>query len=72
MGIAFDGTHMWVVNFTDSSLTELNTADGSWVRTLTTSSCASYGFDYPEVVAFDGTHMWVTNAGNSVTDLPAG
>ena len=68
-GLAFDGTHLWVANYSGNSLTELNASDGSWVRTL---SGGSYGFNGPLGVAFDGTHLWVTNyTGSSVTELNA-
>jgi DNA-binding beta-propeller fold protein YncE len=68
-GVAFDGSHIWVVNYTGNSVTELNANDGSLVRTL---SGGSYGFISPVGVAFDGSHIWVTNSGfNSVTELNA-
>ena len=68
-GVAFDGTHIWVANFSGASVTELNASDGKWVRTL---SGGSYGFNGPYALAFDGTHVWVPNfSGNSVTELNA-
>jgi DNA-binding beta-propeller fold protein YncE len=67
LGVAFDGTHIWVANSCGSSVTELNASDGSWVQTLTN---ASYGFSAPWGLAFDGTHIWVTNqSGNTVTEV---
>jgi uncharacterized protein YjbI with pentapeptide repeats len=64
--IAFDGSHLWVANLNGDSVTELNAADGNWVRTL---SGGSYGFSYPEGIASDGSHLWVTNFGApSVTE----
>jgi DNA-binding beta-propeller fold protein YncE len=67
VGVAFDGSHIWVTNNNDTSVTELNASDGSWVQTL---SGGSYGFNNPFGVAFDGSHIWVTNwSGNSVTEL---
>ena len=56
---AAGGTHVWVASPADS-VTELNAANGSWVRTL---SGGSYGFSSPEGIAADGTHVWVTNLG---------
>jgi hypothetical protein len=67
--IAFDGTHLWVPNYSGNSITEFNASDGSWVRTL---SGAPYGFNSPDGILFDGTHVWVANqGGNSVTELNA-
>jgi hypothetical protein len=67
--IVADGTHIWVVSYDSNLVTELNAADGSWVRTL---SGGNYGFNHPTGVAADRTHIWVANAGgNSVTELNA-
>ena len=45
IGIAFDGTHLWVTNYNGgNSVTEINASDGSWVQTL---SGGSYGFNFP-------------------------
>lgn len=57
--IAFDGTHLWILNAHGNSVTEMNASDGSWVQTL---SGVSYDFDAPTAIAFDGTHRWVANA----------
>ena len=64
--LAFDGTHIWVVNLganggpspNGESVTELNASDGSAVQNL---SGGSYGFVQPRAIAFDGTHLWVPN-----------
>ena len=48
-------------------MTELNASDGSWVRTVTNTSCTSCGFNEPRGFAFDGTHLWVTNYGSGGT-----
>ncbi len=74
--VAFDGTHLWVVNedhladpTVGNSVTELNAADGSWVRTL---SGSAYGFNMPDAIVFDGTHLWVANGNaDSVTEINA-
>jgi len=67
LGIASDGTHIWVANAGDYSVTELNGSDGSLVQTL---SGSSYGFSGPAGAATQGTQIWVTNSdGNSVTKL---
>ena len=65
LGIAVDGTHVWVANYGGGSVTELNASNGSWERTL-------YGFNEPGRIAVDGTHIWVPNSsGDSVTELNA-
>lgn len=67
LGIAADGTLLWVTNFGNDTVTELNQSDGSLVQVL---SGASYGFDAPFAITADGTHVWVINDGNgSVTEL---
>ena len=58
--IAVVGTHIWVVNPTGDSVTELDASNGSWVRTL---SGGSYHFTYPFGIAVSGTHIWVVNGG---------
>jgi DNA-binding beta-propeller fold protein YncE len=55
VGIAFDGTHMWVTNENDNTVTELN-PDGSAAGTFGVGT-------HPKAIAFDGTHMWVANSG---------
>jgi DNA-binding beta-propeller fold protein YncE len=57
--IAFDGTHTWVANSTDNTVTRLNldgTVNGLGPIPVGTT---------PEGIASDGTHMWVTNFGSS-------
>jgi hypothetical protein len=71
-GMAFDGAHMWITNGA-GSVTEVNTSDGSLVRTL---SGGHYGFDIPWGITFDGTHLWIANysltpGGGSVTEVNA-
>jgi subtilase family serine protease len=63
-GIAFDGTNMWVTNFTSGTVTKLS-ATGATLGTFTVGG-SPYG------IAFDGTNMWVTNANsNTVSKLSA-
>jgi hypothetical protein len=69
IAIAVADGHIWVVNNTGNSVTELSASNGSWIRTL---FGASYGFNTSLAIASDGTHLWVTNSGgNSVTELSA-
>jgi DNA-binding beta-propeller fold protein YncE len=67
--IAVDGTHVWVANANDNSVTKLRASTGALVKIL---SASSYGFGVPDAIAADGTHVWVANqTGNSVTELNA-
>jgi DNA-binding beta-propeller fold protein YncE len=67
--VAFDGTHIWVANSYGPSVSEINAADGSWVRTMYIAPAGSVA---PYRLAFDGTHIWATNPElNSVTELNA-
>jgi uncharacterized repeat protein (TIGR02543 family) len=60
--IANDGSHLWVVNSTDDSVTELN-LDGSFVQNIPVGVA-------PDAVAADGTNVWVVNSGSgTVTEL---
>jgi hypothetical protein len=58
--IATDGSHIWVVSSRDTggSLTELDPADASIVRTL---PAGRYDFDNPSAVIAEGGHVWVTS-----------
>ena len=62
--------HVWVANWGDNSVTELNAKDGSLVKVL---SASSYGFNYPIAITSDNLgHVWVVNVvGSSVTELNA-
>jgi YVTN family beta-propeller protein len=55
---AFDGTNIWVTNFTDGTLSKIVVATGA-VSTPTT------GLSQPVGIAFDGTNLWVANSGNN-------
>jgi DNA-binding beta-propeller fold protein YncE len=64
LGIAPNGTHIWVTNSGDNTVDELN-PDGS-VRGLGAIPVGHF----PHGIASDGTHVWVTNSDdNSVTEL---
>src|SRR6185437_11732601 len=74
-GVAFDGSHIWVVNSAGNSLTEINPSDGSLVRVV---SAAADKLKGPNLVAFDGRafdghRLWTANfIGQSVSAIPAG
>ena len=58
--LAADGSHLWVAG--RNSVTELNTPDGSRMRTLSNFSVPS--------VAVEGSHLWVAGGGGAtVTEL---
>ena len=59
---------MWIANSASTSVTEVNDADGSWIRTLT----GGHGFSGPGAITFDGGSVWVANTGaNSITEVSA-
>ena len=61
-GVAFDGTNIWIVNSSNSTVSKMNPVTGSKVDYPTGS--APYG------IAFDGTNLWITNLGaNSVSKM---
>jgi DNA-binding beta-propeller fold protein YncE len=57
LGIAFDGTNMWVGNSDAATVTELSPLGA----TLGTFSVG----DVPLGLAFDGASMWVVNGADS-------
>ena len=61
VGIAFDGTNMWVTNSNGNSVTELSPC-GETIGTYLTGNS-------PESIAFDGTNMWVVDI--DVTPSPS-
>ena len=63
VGVAFDGTHIWVPNRFSDDVTKLLASDGSLVGTFSVGTL-------PQAVAFDGTHIWVANtSSDDVTKL---
>jgi hypothetical protein len=60
---AYDGTNIWVPNYSGGTITVVRAATGAVVATL-----AGNGLNSPNQVAFDGQRMLVTNtASNSVS-----
>ena len=53
-GVAFDGTHIWVTNYLDDTVSKIDAATGVVAAPIGVGN-------NPAEVAFDGTHMWVTN-----------
>jgi len=75
--LAVVGSHLWIVNngtphgSQNFSITELNTSNGSRVRTITNANCPSCDLFSPYAMTSDGSNLWVTNEGNSITELNA-
>ena len=64
-GVSSDGTHVWVTNSEDNTVTELEASTGAAVQTIGVGS-------EPNGVSSDGTHVWVANQNDStVTELSA-
>ena len=51
-----DGTHVWVANSNDGTVSEIDASTGTVVNTITVGSD-------PVGVSSDGIHVWVTNSG---------
>ena len=66
VGVSSDGTHVWVVNAGDGTVTELDASTGSEIDT---SPVAVNG---PQGISSDGTHVWVLDSSdNTVSELDA-
>ena len=63
--ISSDGTHVWVDNQIDNTVTELDASDGSVVRTIIGPPFANFLIG----VVSDGTHVWVADHGGFVYEL---
>jgi hypothetical protein len=55
VGIVFDGTHLWVVDYGDDALYRVNPANGAILETLAMGAITST----PAVPVFDGANIWV-------------
>ena len=67
--IASDGTHVWVANAGNGTVSELNAVTGRYVRTVFGSK---YDFRYPCAIGVAASHVFVANCqGDSVTELDA-
>lgn len=63
--IEFDGTHLWVTNTGDNSVSKILASTGALVQTVAVGRQV-------QSLAFDGQNIWVTNPGpNSVTKIRA-
>jgi hypothetical protein len=65
IGLAFDGSSMWVANLNSDNVMKLRASDGEILGTYAVGSL-------PAEIAFDGANVWVTNFGSgSVSKLQA-
>ena len=65
IGLAFDGSSMWVANLNSDNVMKLRASDGEILGTFAVGS-------QPAEIAFDGANVWVTNHnGSSVSKLQA-
>ncbi len=65
LGISSDGTHVWVTNVFENTVSEIEASSGTVIRTIKVGSV-------PAGVSSDGTHVWVTNAkANTVSEIEA-
>ena len=63
--ISFDGTHVWVANEIDNSVSEIDASTGTVVNTIAVGNS-------PMAISSDGTHVWVANNfDNSVSEIDA-
>ena len=55
--VAFDGTNIWVTNYSSGTVSKINPVSNTVTATVTVGT-------NPSGVAFDGTNIWVTNVGS--------
>ena len=56
-----DGTHVWVSNWNDGTVTELSASTGAFIQSITVGNATSQ----PDGIASDGSHVWVAVYGDS-------
>lgn len=64
VGIAFDGSNIWVANSNSNNIMKIRATDGTILGTFSVSS-------FPTAIAFDGANIWVTSDPNNVTKFRA-
>jgi len=67
-GLAVSGTHLWVTNAANSSVTEIDPSSGAWMGTFRSPA---YGFWHPVAITAVAGDLFVANANNTVTELSA-
>jgi YVTN family beta-propeller protein len=61
-GISSDGTHVWVANYDDGTVSELSATTGALTQTIGVG-------EGPWDISSDGTHVWVVNNGDSTVSV---
>jgi sugar lactone lactonase YvrE len=56
LGLAFDGTHIWVSCYQAGKVVEINASNGTLVRTVTVNG--------PNQLLYDGANIWVSSYGS--------
>jgi hypothetical protein len=59
--LAFDGSHIWLLNFGAASITKFRASDNAEIGTYSTGAGA------PLHVLFDGAHLWIEHLGGAVS-----
>jgi YVTN family beta-propeller protein len=63
--VSSDGTHVWVTNAVENTVSEIEASSGKVIRTIPVGH-------WPAGVSSDGTHVWVTNfEPRTVTEIEA-
>jgi YVTN family beta-propeller protein len=67
LGVSSDGTHVWVANFGEGTVSEIEASSGTVIRTIPIDVGSR-----PWGVSSDGTDVWVTNNGeDTVSEIEA-
>jgi YVTN family beta-propeller protein len=65
LDVSSDGTHVWVTNFGEETVSEIDASSGTVIRTIPVGR-------YPFGVSSDGTHVWVANTSDgTVSEIEA-
>ena len=59
LAVSSDGTHVWVADYDEDAVSEIEAASGKVIKTIPSACC------YPAGVSSDGTHVWVVNHDNA-------
>ena len=64
-GVSSDGTHVWVANYAENTVSEIEASSGTVIHTIPVGS-------FPTGVSSDGVHVWVANyTENTVSEIEA-
>src|ERR1700693_4176269 len=61
-GVSSDGTHVWVANGGEETVSEIKASSGTVIRTIHVGGWA-------DGVSSDGTHVWVARAGGTGREI---